>query len=189
MNSEDAFLHTILDHPSDPYPMLVYADWLEERGDPRHEVLRIRNSLVGPSASERKRLEQRGQELLQHVGDPLNGVARINRQLLRCDVTGRGWFRRTLQLSGALNHTIHFDGLGLAASVRVNGTLAGTSSGPPTDGRSYVQFFLPHESGAVRASIMADFRRWRGLRGLSLALRGIPLYREGTFLKLLAPPG
>jgi len=35
MNAEQqALLRTILEHPDDDAPRLVYADWLEERGDP-----------------------------------------------------------------------------------------------------------------------------------------------------------
>ena len=35
MPVEDAFLADIRDHPDDDTPRLIYADWLEERGDPR----------------------------------------------------------------------------------------------------------------------------------------------------------
>jgi uncharacterized protein (TIGR02996 family) len=39
MNAEQqALLRTIFDHPDDDAPRLVYADWLEERGDPDHSA-------------------------------------------------------------------------------------------------------------------------------------------------------
>ncbi|MBL8799152.1 MAG: TIGR02996 domain-containing protein [Planctomycetia bacterium] len=38
---EDDFIAAILDAPDDATPRLVYADWLEDRGDPRAELLRI----------------------------------------------------------------------------------------------------------------------------------------------------
>jgi uncharacterized protein (TIGR02996 family) len=38
---EDDFIAAILDAPDDATPRLVYADWLEDRGDPRAEFLRI----------------------------------------------------------------------------------------------------------------------------------------------------
>jgi uncharacterized protein (TIGR02996 family) len=41
MSEEDAFIRAILAAPEDPAPRLVYADWLEERGDPRGEYLRL----------------------------------------------------------------------------------------------------------------------------------------------------
>jgi uncharacterized protein (TIGR02996 family) len=41
MADEQAFLRTIRDHPGDEAPKLVYADWLDERGDPRGELIRL----------------------------------------------------------------------------------------------------------------------------------------------------
>jgi uncharacterized protein (TIGR02996 family) len=37
MSDEAAFLNAILANPEDDAPRLVYADWLEERGDPATE--------------------------------------------------------------------------------------------------------------------------------------------------------
>jgi uncharacterized protein (TIGR02996 family) len=36
-----AFLRAILDHPADRMPWMAYADWLDDRGDPRSEFLRL----------------------------------------------------------------------------------------------------------------------------------------------------
>src|SRR5262249_42657415 len=41
MTDEAAFLRSILDDPDDEANRLVYADWLEERGDPRAELVRL----------------------------------------------------------------------------------------------------------------------------------------------------
>ena len=41
MSLEASFLADIRDHPDDDTPRLIYADWLEERGDPRGEFLRL----------------------------------------------------------------------------------------------------------------------------------------------------
>ena len=38
---DDGFLAAIRQDPDDDTPRLVYADWLEERGDPRAEFLRV----------------------------------------------------------------------------------------------------------------------------------------------------
>jgi uncharacterized protein (TIGR02996 family) len=38
---EDEFLPSILERPDDDIPRLVYADWLEERGDPRGAFIRL----------------------------------------------------------------------------------------------------------------------------------------------------
>jgi uncharacterized protein (TIGR02996 family) len=41
MGDERAFLTAILERPDDDARKLVYADWLEERGDPRAEYIRL----------------------------------------------------------------------------------------------------------------------------------------------------
>ena len=45
MVDEQAFVQAILANLTDDGPRLVYADWLEERGDPRGEFLRIQTVL------------------------------------------------------------------------------------------------------------------------------------------------
>ena len=40
MNDETPFIEAILASPEDKAPRLIYADWLEERGDPRGESSR-----------------------------------------------------------------------------------------------------------------------------------------------------
>jgi uncharacterized protein (TIGR02996 family) len=41
MNDEAGFLNALRANPEDIETRLVYADWLEERGDPRHELIRL----------------------------------------------------------------------------------------------------------------------------------------------------
>jgi uncharacterized protein (TIGR02996 family) len=40
-DEDKAFIRAILDHPDELTTWLVYADWLEDRGDPRAEFLRL----------------------------------------------------------------------------------------------------------------------------------------------------
>src|SRR5215210_6031383 len=40
MTDDEAFIRAIVDAPGDEAPRLVYADWLDEKGDPRGEYLR-----------------------------------------------------------------------------------------------------------------------------------------------------
>ncbi len=40
MNEDEAFIRAIVDSPGDDTPRLVYADWLDERDDPRGPYLR-----------------------------------------------------------------------------------------------------------------------------------------------------
>ncbi len=46
MTLDESFLAAILADPSDETPRLIYADWLEERGDSRGEFIRIQCALA-----------------------------------------------------------------------------------------------------------------------------------------------
>jgi uncharacterized protein (TIGR02996 family) len=59
-----AFIRAIRETPEDDALRLVYADWLDERGDPRGEFLRLQHSLVGLRKKEsRIAIERRMEEL------------------------------------------------------------------------------------------------------------------------------
>jgi uncharacterized protein (TIGR02996 family) len=51
---EDRFIQAILADPDDASIRLVYADWLEERGDPRGEFLRLEAALMGASREDER---------------------------------------------------------------------------------------------------------------------------------------
>lgn len=53
-HEEAALISTIRENPGDPTPRLVYADWLDERGDPRAEYLRLVVELAVESANGEK---------------------------------------------------------------------------------------------------------------------------------------
>jgi uncharacterized protein (TIGR02996 family) len=46
MSDDTAFLARIIAAPADNRPRLVYADWLEEHGDPRGEFIRVQCELA-----------------------------------------------------------------------------------------------------------------------------------------------
>jgi uncharacterized protein (TIGR02996 family) len=47
MTPDDAFLHDILAHPDDDAPRLIYADWLDDHGEPeRAEYIRVQCELA-----------------------------------------------------------------------------------------------------------------------------------------------
>ncbi len=64
--AEAAFLQTILENPYDDTPRLVYADWLEERGDPRGEFIHLQYALERTPEDDpgRPELEARERALL-----------------------------------------------------------------------------------------------------------------------------
>jgi uncharacterized protein (TIGR02996 family) len=45
VSEQDAFLKEILANPADREVRLVFADWLEENGDPRGELIRLQIQL------------------------------------------------------------------------------------------------------------------------------------------------
>ena len=73
MDSDDAFLHAILEKPDDDTTRLVYADWLEERGDPqslaRGEFLRLDHELASRKHKKKDRaaLEARLRKLRKTI--------------------------------------------------------------------------------------------------------------------------
>ncbi|VTR92377.1 unnamed protein product [Gemmata massiliana] len=46
MTEDDAFIRAIVDNPGDDTPRLVYADWLDDRDDPRGPYLRAERDAV-----------------------------------------------------------------------------------------------------------------------------------------------
>jgi uncharacterized protein (TIGR02996 family) len=85
MSDRVAFLRAIAEHPDDDLPRLVYADWLDEHGDPaRAEFIRVQCELTRlvPDDGRRSELHVRERELLKAHGhgwsaewDGLRGVA------------------------------------------------------------------------------------------------------------------
>jgi len=72
MTHEEAFLEAIREQPDDEVPRLIYADWLEEHGQPeRAEFIRVqlRLALLSEDTSERAALTQREQALLAKQRD------------------------------------------------------------------------------------------------------------------------
>ena len=66
------FLDEIIENPNDDDARLIYADWLEEQGDPRGEFIRVQCELAqtDPLDDEYFDLKDRSNELLdEHEGD------------------------------------------------------------------------------------------------------------------------
>ena len=80
MVGDEPFLRAILADPADDAPWLIYADWLEERGDPRSEFIRAQCELarLSPSDPRRPGLEARELALLKshqkRWAEPLAGL-------------------------------------------------------------------------------------------------------------------
>jgi uncharacterized protein (TIGR02996 family) len=69
MSEEEGFLQSIQAHPGDAALRLVYADWLEERGDVRGEFIRVQEEMNAlPAHSDRHaELKPRRNELREQI--------------------------------------------------------------------------------------------------------------------------
>jgi uncharacterized protein (TIGR02996 family) len=77
---DQAFLDAVVSVPDDVAPRLMYADWLEERGDPRGEFIRVQcelaawrkddanKSLSGEGVKRHAALRRRERELMDAHG-------------------------------------------------------------------------------------------------------------------------
>jgi uncharacterized protein (TIGR02996 family) len=88
MSDPYGFLQAIIENPYDDAPRLVYADWLEEHGDPRAEFIRVQCALAHLKADDERRPELvvREQDLLREHSDAWVGK-------LKPLVTGYGFCR------------------------------------------------------------------------------------------------
>ena len=66
MAQDEGFLRAIIEEPDDVGLRLIYADWLEERGDPRGEFIRVQCQLeeIDEYDPRFKELKARERELL-----------------------------------------------------------------------------------------------------------------------------
>jgi uncharacterized protein (TIGR02996 family) len=82
MNQEEALLRDILENPDDDAPRLLYADWLDVRGNPRGEFIRVQCDLARMQNDDprRARVVRREKALLRKHKkgwlEPLRGFAK-----------------------------------------------------------------------------------------------------------------
>jgi uncharacterized protein (TIGR02996 family) len=71
MDYEHPFVEQVRAHPHDDAPRLIYADYLEEAGDPQGELIRVQVALshLAPGEPARRELELRESELLEEYAD------------------------------------------------------------------------------------------------------------------------
>lgn len=83
MSSEQSFVEAILHSPDDDALRLIFADWLEERGDPRGEFIRVQYALMDEKLDKRTwfELKTREEQLIAEHGrkwaGPVKDVARF----------------------------------------------------------------------------------------------------------------
>ena len=74
---EEVFVRAILFDPADEEPRLIYADWLEERGDARGEFLRLDVALAKMSREDPAYTETFGRRTQAAAAVDLDWIARI----------------------------------------------------------------------------------------------------------------
>jgi uncharacterized protein (TIGR02996 family) len=106
MVDDGAFLQAILAAPADDVPRLVYADWLEDRGDPRAEFLRLSCKLteLAPTDPTASRLGARLNELALTL-EP-DWVALVRRQPVEDTIEAA--LERLESLLPGLNYVVSF---------------------------------------------------------------------------------
>jgi len=100
MTDESTFLDSIKANPEDLFLRQVYADWLEERGDPRSEYLRVDGELqqtlnsLSPNASRTEPKIRQLRARLRKLAKPLDAAwvalfDELRPQILRCRACGK----------------------------------------------------------------------------------------------------
>ncbi|WP_166819878.1 TIGR02996 domain-containing protein [Thalassoroseus pseudoceratinae] len=85
--SANPFLQAVLDEPEDDLARLVYADWLDEQGDPRGEFIRVQVELAAltPADDSWRDLKNRETELLnRHLAEWFDGMRRVRHGFSHC---------------------------------------------------------------------------------------------------------
>jgi uncharacterized protein (TIGR02996 family) len=171
--TNDDFLRAIAEAPNDDDLLSVYADWLEDAGDPRADLVRLQKTLSRLPLGDARRpaLEARAQCLMAAHGDPLAGVPQS------AELAARGWAKRVLRLSGRVRATVEYNGRGFGYDlVKVNGRVARRQV--QYDQWSRFDLALPGPLGPVQAVLEARMEGiW--LKALRLQVAGELLYEEG----------
>ena len=106
IDREEPFLKEISAHPDDDHPRLVFADWLEEQGDPRGEFIRLQCALAAaaPDSVERTTLEALDRQMVAELRPAM--LARLQPLGVRDVRFSRGFVEKALvQGNGLVGRT------------------------------------------------------------------------------------
>jgi len=165
--SRDALLNQILDNPGDDRARLIFADWLEEHGDPRGEFIRLQCRLARPGGDRpvQRQMQRRANELVrthrhEWLGDVDRGI-RAGAVFERGFVTR--WSLSVEQL--VLAHDSIFRAAPLLETLELSGDAAS-------------------QHPAILVAGVADAPQLRQLKGLWLRAA----FRTSTLVALLGSP-
>ena len=129
MTHDEGFLQAILEAPEDDTPRLIYADWLEDQGDPRGEFIRLQAQLARMSEDDPRRpaLEERERRLFAEqaprwAGSPRDQAAAFAfcRRFMHGDrVSARAYRDHPAVFRAAPLRAFHLDLTGFEAPAEV----------------------------------------------------------------------
>jgi uncharacterized protein (TIGR02996 family) len=119
MHDASAFLRTIAAAPDDDAPRLVYADWLEDRGDPRGAFIRVQCALAALPPDDPRRPDLEDAERRLRAAHAANWTAELNGAVRAAEF--RRGFVEGVALSAAafLEHGEKLLAPGLVRTVRL----------------------------------------------------------------------
>jgi len=114
MTHDEAFLQAILESPEDDTPRLVYADWLDEHGDPaRAEFIRLQCRIEDTSLDDPSLPDLLGRACRLHIAHANEWLGELRRWLVR-------WtFHRGFLDEIVLSSTAYLEGQPLARPATV----------------------------------------------------------------------
>jgi|GEM_PF-6511310 len=178
MDEEAGFVAAILANPADDMPGLAFADWLDERGDPRSEFFRLRHLLRVLGSDNRAGTRRRKRELRLRT----RAVLREHWAGLRGCLSTRGVlveggrFWRHVRLEGAFSAVLEYrDG----QSLRIDGQIVPAAVCQVGE---VVSLTCQLSEGEQRAWLKTiAIGGWLRLWGFDIVLNGLLVYVEGEF--------
>ena len=179
MDEEAGFVAAILADPADDLAGLAFADWLDDRGDPRAEYFRLRH-LLHTLEPDNRAGTRRKHQLRRRI---LNLLARHWAGLRGCLPTRgilleSGWNWRQIRLEGAFPAVVQYSGLwdGLA----IDGQTVPHCGGVESDVLASL-FRLQRDGRTVELRVIVHNGWGFRVLGLALYLDNEPVYAEGEF--------
>jgi uncharacterized protein (TIGR02996 family) len=180
VDEEAGFVAAILADPADDLAGLAFADWLDERGDPRAEYFRLRHQLRALEPDNRAGTRRRKSELRLRIRAALAGHWVGLRGCLptRGVLLGGSRYRRRVRLEGAFRGVLEWPGFWSGLWFDAQRVVA--SGGASLD-RGYASDYALTSGGQTRRLTVMTHEGWFRLLAFDLLLDGELVYAEGEF--------
>jgi uncharacterized protein (TIGR02996 family) len=187
MNEHAAFLDAIVRDPASQQPRLIYADWLDEQGDPRGELIRVQCALerINTRDAAWRELDRKEKQLLGRLGGPYLGSSLVSGRLQSCTCSRMGLGFREFKLSRCVDGTLEVRGDKMRRSGFVYFKSTVVAMFRIKQGWSEpIPFDLPADggnflSGWTRLRMSRTFFGYGAFQAIELWLGGRIVYAEG----------